>query len=305
MQPLDFFLDLANPQLSFLPRALLVSILAAVVCAVVGTHVVLRGMAFIGDAVAHAVFPGVAVAFLVGGNVLLGGAVAGVVSALLITLLGQHRLLKQDSAIGIVFVAAFALGLVIISRSSSYAGSLESLLFGSVAGIDPGQVLPMVLLGAGIVAVTLLYSRAISVVTLDRESARALGLPVLALDILLNVLVTLAIVLSLNVVGNILVVALLVAPAAAARLLTDAVPRMMTAAAGVGALSSVVGMWASWTWDLPVGASIVLACAALFLLIQLLAPRHGVLTTRWRRARRRSSSTPTPDPTPGPREEPA
>lgn len=285
MQAFDFFADLVNPQLGFLPRALVAAVLSAAVCAVVGCHVVLRGTAFIGDAVSHAVFPGVAVAFVLGGNVLVGGAVAGVVSALLITLLGRGRLLKEDSAIGVVFVAAFAVGLIVISRSPGYTGSLESFLFGSIAAVSGEEIPVLAGLGALLVGVCLLLTRSFLAVTLDRESARALGLPVLALDAALNVLVTLAIVLSLHIVGNVLVVALLIAPAASARLLTDQMGRMLLLAPVIGAVEAFAGLWAAWTLDLPVGATVVLACTAGFLLARLAAPRHGL----WRRLLPRGS----------------
>ena len=284
MSPLDFFTDLVNPQLAFLPRALFVAVLSALVCAVVGTHVVLRGSAFLTDAVSHAVFPGVAIAFLLGGSVLIGGAVAGVVTAVLITVLGHGRVVKNDAAIGIVFVAAFALGLLIMSRSTSYSGSLESFLFGSISAVSTSDLPYLTLASVGVIVAVLALTRPFTMVTLDRESAQALGLPVFALEIVFNVLVTLAIVLSLNSVGNILVVALLIAPAATARLFTDSVRSMMMIAAAAGSLAALIGMWASWTWDAPVGACIVLACAGLFVAARLLAPRHGWLAERRQRS---------------------
>ncbi|MFI5845245.1 anchored repeat-type ABC transporter permease subunit [Catenuloplanes sp. NPDC051500] len=278
MSPFDFLADLVNPDLAFLPKALAVAVMSAVMCGVVGCYVVLRGMAFIGDAVAHAVFPGLAVAFVLSGSLVLGGIAAGVITALLVAVFAQNRRIKEDSVIGIFFVAAFALGIVIISRAPGYAGSLQQFLFGSITGIPDRDLL--VVGGTGLVlvlAVALLHKELVAV-TLDREMARALGLPVFWLDVTLYVLVTLAVVMAVQTIGNILVLALLVTPAAAARLLTDRLIVMMLLAPAIGALSALVGLYLSWSWDLPVGGTVVLVLTGVFLLAYLLAPRHGVLT---------------------------
>ena len=147
---IDFFNDLTNPALAFLPRAVLVTCVAACVCAVVGCHVVLRGMSFIGDAVAHSVFPGLAIAFVCSGSLVLGGTLAGVGTAVLVALLSQNRRLKEDSIIGVLFVGAFGLGLVIISWAPGYAGSLQDFLFGSLTGIPASEV-PFVLVASALI----------------------------------------------------------------------------------------------------------------------------------------------------------
>ncbi|MBV7411299.1 anchored repeat-type ABC transporter permease subunit [Dermabacteraceae bacterium TAE3-ERU27] len=277
LTPLDFLSDLTNPMLSFLPKALIVSVLAAVVCGVVGSHVVLRGMTFIGDAVAHSVFPGIALAFVLQGSLVLGGIVAGVVTAVLIALFSQTRRLKEDSVIGVFFVAAFALGVVIISLTPGYTGSLQSFLFGSITGIPDETVAYTFLFTAIVLTVITLLNKELVAVTLDREMASALGLPVLLLDVALYVLVTLSVVMSIQTIGNILVLALLVTPAAAARMLTDRLVPMMAMAALIGAVSAFMGLYLSWAWDVPTGATIVLVVTAVFLLAWLLGPRHGLL----------------------------
>ncbi|GAA2853557.1 anchored repeat-type ABC transporter permease subunit [Actinoplanes cyaneus] len=277
MSPLQFLADLTNPDLAFLPRALTIAVLAATMCGVVGCYVVLRGMAFIGDAVAHAVFPGLAVAFLFSGSLVVGGTVAGIVTALLVSVFAQNRRLKEDSVIGIFFVAAFALGIVVISRAPGYAGSLQQFLFGSITGI-PDRDLYVV--GGTTIAVLLaafLLHKEFVAVTLDREMARALGLRTFWLDLLLYVLVTLAVVMAVQTIGNILVLALLVTPAATARLLTDRLAVMMILAPAIGAGGTVIGLYLSWSWDLPVGGTIVLTLTGAFLLAQLAAPRHGLV----------------------------
>ncbi|MEU4448708.1 anchored repeat-type ABC transporter permease subunit [Actinosynnema sp. NPDC050801] len=262
----------------FWRRALLVALMSGLVCGVIGSHVVLRGMAFIGDAVSHAVFPGIAVAFVLGSNLVLGGAVAGVVTALLIAVFTQNRRLKEDSVIGIFFAASFGLGIVILSTAPGYGGSLESFLFGSILGIGDSDVISVAVIGAAVLLCTALFNSRFVATTLDREQARAVGLPVFWLDVVLHVMVTLAIVISLQAVGNILVLALLVTPAAAARLLTDRLGTMMLLAPLIGAGGSVLGLYLSYALDLAAGGLIVLTLTAVFLLCWLFAPRHGLLT---------------------------
>lgn len=277
MSPLDFLADLTNPDLRFLPKALAVAIMSSVVCGVVGCYVVLRGMAFIGDAVAHAVFPGLAVAFVLSGNLIVGGTVAGVLTAVLIAVFSQGRRLKEDAVIGVFFVAAFALGVVIISRAPGYAGSLQQFLFGSIAGVPDRDLAVIAVTGLVVLTTLFLLHHGLVAVTLDREMARALGLRVFLHDLVLYVLVTLAVVMSVQTIGNVLVLALLVAPAATARLLTDRLGAMMVLAPGIGVVGATVGLYISWSWDLPVGATIVLVLAGAFLVAWLAAPRHGVL----------------------------
>ena len=287
VSPSAFLTDLLNPDLAFLPKALAVAVMSSIVCGVVGSYVVLRGMAFIGDAVAHAVFPGLAVAFVVSGNLIIGGTVAGVLTAVLVAVLSQNRRLKEDSVIGVLFVAAFALGVVIISRAPGYAGSLQQFLFGSITGIPDRDLL--VVGGTGVLVLGVLFAlhKELVAVSLDRETSRALGLPVFWLDLLLYVLVTLAVVISVQTIGNILVLALLVTPAATARLLTDRLGVMMALAPLIGAVSALVGLYVSWSWDFPTGGTIVLVLTAAFLLAWFLAPRQGLLAQRWRSGRRR------------------
>lgn len=203
----------------------------------VGTFVVLRGMAFLGDAIVHAVFPGVAVAYVLAVNLAIGGAIAGVVTALLIAAFSQNRRLKEDAVIGVFFAFAFGLGIVLVSTQQAYTGDLASFLFGQILGISDADVVTVAAVGAVVVTATLLLTRQLVTVSLDRETAAAAGLPVFWLDMLLYVLVTLAIVISLQAVGNILVLALLITPAAAARMLTDRLASMMLLAAGIGAFS--------------------------------------------------------------------
>jgi manganese/iron transport system permease protein len=284
MSPADFVADVLNPDLAFLPKALLIAVMASIVCGVVGCYVVLRGMAFIGDAVAHAVFPGLAVAFVVSGNLVLGGTVAGVLTAVLVAVFSQNRRVREDSIIGVFFVAAFALGIVIISRAPGYAGSLQQFLFGSITGIPDEDIYVVAGTGLLILAVLFLLHKELVTISLDRETARSMGLKVLWLDLVLYVLVTLAVVISVQTIGNILVLALLITPAATARLLTDRLGVMMALAPAIGGLSALVGLYISWSWDYPTGGTIVLVSTACFLAAWFFAPRHGLVVKRRLRA---------------------
>lgn len=288
MSPLDFFTDLFNPELAFLPKALLVAVMSSIVCGVIGTYVVLRGMAFIGDAVAHAVFPGLAVAFVVSGNLVLGGTIAGILTAVLVAVFSQNRRLKEDSIIGILFVAAFALGVVIISQAPGYAGSLQQFLFGSITGIPDSDLIVVAVTGAVVLLLVLLLHKEFLTISLDRESARALGVKVFWFDLILYVLVTLAVVISVQTIGNILVLALLITPAATARLLTDRLGVMMLLAPIIGGFSALAGLYISWSWDFPTGGTIVLVLTAAFLLAWFFAPQQGLIAKT--RSKKRSAA---------------
>lgn len=265
--PIDFVADLFNPSLAFLPRALAAVLLASVVTGVVGCHVLMRGMVFIGDAVAHSVFPGLALAFVLGGNLVAGGLVAGVTTAVLVAIFSQNQRLREDSVIGIFFAASFALGIVIISLAPGYSGSVQDFLFGSIVGVSVEDIVQAAVMGAVILLVLRLLHRQIVTVSLDRESARAMGLPVLALDIVLYVLVTVSVVLGLQTLGNVLVLALLVIPASAARLACRRFGAMMVFSPMFGGVCSVVGLYLSWAFNLPTGGTIVLSMVAAFVLV--------------------------------------
>lgn len=274
----EFLTDLFNPDLAFLAKALAVAVMSSIVCGVIGCHVVLRGMAFIGDAVTHAVFPGLAVAFVVQGSLVIGGAIAGVITAVLVAIISQNRRVKEDSVIGVFLVGTFALGIVIISRAPGYSGSLQQFLFGSITGIPTSDLYTVGITGLGILGVLLLRHKEFVAASLDREMARAMGLAVFWLDIVLYVCVTLAVVISLQTIGNILVLALLITPAATARLLTDRLAVMMVLSPTIGATSATVGIYVSWSYDTPVGGTIVLVLTVAFVIAWLLAPRHGLVS---------------------------
>jgi manganese/iron transport system permease protein len=269
-------------RLVFMRRAFLVAVMASAVCAVVGSFVVLRGMAFIGDAILHAVFPGVAIAYVLAVNLAIGGAVAGVATALAVAVVSQTRRLKEDAVIGVFFAFAFGVGIVLISTQRAYTGDLASFLFGQILGVSDADVVTVGVVGAAVVAITLLFTRRLVTVGLDRETAAGSGLRVFWLDMLLYVMVTLAIVISLQAVGNILVLALLITPAASARMLTDRLGVMMLLATGIGMFSAVTGLYLSFHLNLAAGGLIVIVATTIFLLCWTLAPKHGLLARQLR-----------------------
>ncbi len=263
----------------FFQHALVASMLIGILCGVVGTYVVLRGYAFLGDALAHATFPGVAVAYLLGTSILGGALVAGLVTAFLIGGVSRSRRVSNDSAIGVLFAGAFALGVMLISRIRSYRKDLSSLLFGNVLGVSTADLIIICAMGALILALVLVFYRALLLAAFDPIYSASLGYPTWLLDFLLLGVLTLTIVVCLQVVGNVLVVATILTPSAAARLLTDRVPAMMALGACIGALSAVLGLFISYPAELAPGATIVIVATAIFFLALLFSPRQGYLTT--------------------------
>ncbi len=272
----------------FMQKALFVSVIVGVVCAVVGCYIVLRSMAFLGDALAHAILPGVAVAYLIGANLLAGALVAGVVVAVGISYVSRTGTVREDTAIGIFFAGALALGVVLISTMRTYALDLTHVLFGNVLGVTTTDVwvsggLAFVVLAA----VVLLYKRFL-VVSFDPILGQTLGLHTHALRTGLFVILAVTIVVALRTVGVSLVAAMLVTPPAAAYLLTRRLPAMMAVSALIGVLSTVLGLYASYYLDVAAGGAMVLAATAIFLLVFLLAPSRGLA---WRLARRGPAKT--------------
>ena len=270
----------------FMQRGMLAGVIVGVLCAVIGCFVVLRSMAFIGDAMAHAVLPGVAISYLLKGDLLVGALGAALAVAFGIGALSRRGAVREDSAIGILFAAALALGVLLISSIRTYAVDLSHILFGNVLGVSTRD---LVLTGAAaaavLAAIGLLYKELV-VVSFDPVLAATLRLPAERLRMTLLVLLALTIVVSLQTVGIGLVSALLITPGATAHLLTRRLPRMMAIAAAIGVASSVIGLYASYYLDVASGAAIVLTATGFFLLAFLFAPRRGVAWRLVGRARR-------------------
>lgn len=264
-------------QFAFFQRALVASVLAAVVCALIGSYVVLKGLAFIGDAVAHAAFPGVVIAFLVGGPYVIGGGVAAFLAAIAIGWVSRRARIRVDTAIGVVFAGAFALGILLFSRIDSYVGDLFGLLLGYVLAISADELLALLMLGGVVIAIVLLLWKELLYATFDPLGAAAAGLRVAALEYLFLGLVAVTIVVSLQAVGIILVVAFLVTPPATAQLVSVRFSRLVMLAATIGAATAVCGLYVSFWLDAPSGATIVLLQTAVFLAVLLLNRRTGLL----------------------------
>jgi ABC-type Mn2+/Zn2+ transport system permease subunit len=262
---------------AFMQRSLLASLMVGILCAVIGCYVVLRGMAFMGDALAHAILPGVAISYLLHGNLLLGGLIAAVIVALGIGLLSRQGELKEDTAIGILFAAALALGVALISTIRTYAADLTHILFGNILGVSPGDLWLTAGLGGAVLLITLLLYKEFLVISFDPVLAATMRLPAERLRHLLLVLLAVTVVVSLKTVGVGLVTAMLVTPGATAYLLTRRLPAMMAVAAAIGAFSGVAGMYLSFYANIASGAAIVLTASAIFLLAFTLAPRRGAL----------------------------
>jgi manganese/iron transport system permease protein len=265
----------------FMVRGLVASVMVGIVCATVGTYVVLRGMAFFGDALAHAILPGVAVGYLVSGGargpVFWWALGTGVLTAIWIGAVGKGAQIKEDAAIGIIFAGMFALGIALISTMRSYAVDLAHFLFGDVLGVSNGDLWLTGVLGGLILLTILALYKEFLVLSFDPVLAVTLRLPSTLLRYLLLVLIALTIVVSLQTVGVALMVAMLVTPAATAYLLTRRLPAMMGLAALIGALSGVVGLYLSYYVRVASGAAIVLVCTAFFLIVLLLSPRRGLV----------------------------
>jgi ABC-type Mn2+/Zn2+ transport system permease subunit len=280
MNPVDF---LSEPlTYGFMQRGLVAAILVGVVCAVMGTFVVLKGLAFIGDAVSHAAFPGLVIAYLLGIPLYIGGAIAAVLTALAIGAVSRRGGLRFDTAVGVLFAGTFALGIVLFSTIKNYVADLFSYLLGNVLGISSGDLVQIALLGVVVLAVLFVLRKEFLYSTFDPAGAAASGLPVTGLEYLLLGLLGVTIVVSIQAVGIIMVVAMLVTPAATAQLLVVRFGQMLALAVGAAVVSAVVGLYLSFYLNVASGASIVLVETALFGAALALSPRRGLLARRTR-----------------------
>lgn len=264
----------------FFQRALVASVLAGTVCAVVGSYVVLKGLAFIGDAVAHAAFPGVVVAYLFSAPYAIGGGIAAFLTAISIGWISRRSHLRVDTAIGVVFAGAFALGIFIYSGIKGFVGDLFGFLVGNVLAISTGDLISLIVLGAIVLGAVALLWKELLYSTFDPLGAAASGLPVAGLEYLFLGLVALTIVISLQAVGIILVVAMLVTPAATAQLMTVRFTRMVLLATVIGSITSVVGLYLSFWLDVASGATIVLVQTGTFVAALVLARGTAMLRRR-------------------------
>jgi manganese/iron transport system permease protein len=269
---------------SFMQRGLLAALIVGFLCAIIGCYVVLRSMAFLGDAMAHAVLPGVALAYLLHGNLTLGALLAALLVALGISFVSRDGAVREDTAIGIIFTAALSLGILLISSIRTYAVDLSHILFGNILGVSRGDLWLTGGLGLGILVVMFLAYKPFLLISFDPVLAATLRLRVGFFRTLMLVLLALTIVVSMQTVGVGLVAAMLVTPGATAYLLTQRLPTMMVVAGIIGVLSGLIGLYASYYLDVASGAAIVLTATLFFVLAFMFSPRRGIV---WAKLKRR------------------
>jgi ABC-type Mn2+/Zn2+ transport system permease subunit len=278
----DFFIDPFEAE--FIRDGALAAALVGVLCGVVGCYVILRGMALMADSLAHGVLPGVAVAFMItaGGSatgaepdqlaIAIGALIAGLLTAAATSLILRRSRLREETAAAVVFVFMLALGVVLISRTEGYTVDLTAFLFGDVLGVGGGDVAATAALTAIVLALVVVFYRPFLLLSFDRQRAAALGLRIDLLELVLLVIVTLAVVIGFRVVGALLVLGMLMAPPAAAALVTKRLPAMMALSAAIAAASAPIGLLISWHLDLAAGASIVLVPVSVFIVLLMVRP---------------------------------
>ena len=251
----------------FMQNALFAGVLVVLTTSSVGTWVVLRSMSFLGEALAHGVLPGIAIAFIIGADTTVGALIAAIAMVLGVNLVRAHSPLPTDTSIGVLFVGFLALGVVILSsQSGSYVGDLNRFLFGSITGIERDDLLRQAIAAAITVAAALIFYRAFLVLTFDETQAQLLGLRPRLTHVVLLVLIAVAVVASFEAVGSLLVVAFLIAPAATATMLLRRVPIIIATAIGIGVLSVFIGLLVSFHYDTAAGATMALVAVSMFML---------------------------------------
>jgi len=284
------FIDLLLQPFSydFMVRAMTATTIAAVVCALLSCWLVLIGWSLMGDAVAHSVLPGVVLAYMVGAPFALGALIFGLLAVLLIGVVRDTSRVKEDAAIGIVFTSLFALGIVLVSTVPSQV-DLSHIVFGNVLGVSPFDLAQIAMLGGVAIAVLLVKRRDLTLFAFDPAHAHAIGISPRMLSATLLGVLALTAVVSVQIVGVVLVVALLIIPGATAHLLTDRMGRMLVIAPIIAASCSIAGVYASFYLDIAPGGAVVLANAMVFTAVYLFSPRHGVVGRAF--ARRRGVET--------------
>jgi ABC-type Mn2+/Zn2+ transport system permease subunit len=258
----------------FARRALLEAVMVGGLCGAVGVHVLLRRLPFFTMALGHATFPGVVLAGLLGISLFAGAAAFGAVVVVVVALLGARDRVDDTSAVGVTLAGAFALGVLLLSAQAGFSRDLTAYLVGSIVTVQPADLVTTALVGVAVLAALAALHKELVLGAFDRGALAALGYPVLALDVGLLLLVEATVI---PAVGTILAVALIVAPAATARLWTERLRATMALSAALGAASGVVGLAISLQWRVAAGATIVLVAAALFAVSLVVAPRHGLL----------------------------
>ncbi|WP_303966513.1 metal ABC transporter permease [Sporosarcina ureae] len=285
---MEFIQDLMT--YSFLQKALITSVMVGVICGVIGSFIVLRGMALMGDAISHAVLPGIAISYMLGINYFYGAVLTGVLTAFGIGAISQNSRIKNDSSIGIVFSAFFALGIILITRAKS-ATDLTQILFGNVLSVRTSDMWLTLIIGTIVILVVVLFFKELLVSSFDETMAAAYGLKTQLIHYTIMFLLTLVTVASLQTVGVILVVSLLITPASTAYLLTNRLSIMVVLAAFFGAVSSIIGLYFSFLYNMPSGPVIALAATGIFILAFLFSPKQGIIVSKIRSRAKRKAIT--------------
>jgi len=266
-------------QYSFMQRSLMTAVLVGIVCASVGSYLMVQRLALLGDAISHSVLPGLAIAYIVGVDIFLGAFLAGIVSTIVITWIRTRSQIKEDAAMGIVFSAFFALGITLITViQKDNKIDLNHFLFGNILSVTGEEVINTAIITAIVLAIVLLLYKELMYYTFDPVGAKAAGLPTNLLNFGLMILIALTIVASLKAVGVILVLAMLITPGATAYLLVTRLHQMMMLGSGIGVVASISGMYLSYFFNLPSGPAIVLVTFGFFILAFLFSPSQGVFT---------------------------
>ena len=282
---MDFFQDVLV--YAFLQKALITSVVVGIICGVIGSFIILRGMALMGDAIAHAILPGVAISYILGVNYFYGAVVVGVLTALGIGVISEKSRIKSDAAIGIVFSAAFALGVILITMAES-AIDLTQILFGNVLYVRTMDMWLTIIIGIILLLIVVIFFKELLISSFDETMAKVYGLKTRFIHYGIMVLLTLVTVASLQTVGVILVVSLLITPASTAYLLTNRLSTMIVLSSTFGALSSIIGIYFSYVYNLPSGPVIALAATAIFLIALIFSPKQGLL---WQKIKKRPANS--------------
>lgn len=266
-------------QYGFMQRSLVIAIIVGLLCAIVGSYLMVQRLALLGDAISHSVLPGLAIAFMIGANIFLGAFIAGVMSTLAIAWIRTRSPIKEDAAMGIVFSAFFALGITLITViQKDNKIDLNHFLFGNILGVTANEVRDTAIIAITVLLVVFALYKELLFYTFDPSGAQAAGLPVNQLNFGLMLLIALTIVASMKSVGVILVLSLLITPGATAYLLVKRLHEVMILGAAIGIISSISGMYLSYFYNLPSGPAIVLVATGFFLLSLLFSPSQGILT---------------------------
>jgi manganese/iron transport system permease protein len=266
---------------AFMQRSLIEAIMVGTICAVVGCYLMVQRLALLGDAISHSVLPGLAIAFWLGVNIFVGAFIAGIISTICINIIRNRSPIKEDAAMGIVFSAFFALGITLITLiQKENKIDLNHYLFGNILGVTWGDIRDTAIIAVIILLVVFALYKELLFYTFDQIGAQAVGLPVKLLDMSLMILIALTIVASLKTVGVVLVLSLLITPAATAYLLVTRLHQIMFLGVGIGVLASVSGMYLSYFYNIPSGPAIVLVASGLFVLSLLFSPLHGLINQK-------------------------